>query len=130
MSASPGDALDWALAVVAVLLAAGSAWMMVASERALGRQFAYQARLVEGHQLVTSGPYRFVRHPIYTALFGLVLATALVWSRWVAIPAFLPLFVAGTLLRVRSEERLLRDAFGPRFDDYARRVPAVIPRLL
>ncbi|HEY1206903.1 MAG: isoprenylcysteine carboxylmethyltransferase family protein [Bryobacteraceae bacterium] len=115
------------LSVVAILLAAVSVAVMLACQRALGRQFAFQARLVEGHRLIVAGPYRYVRHPIYTALFGLALATGLAVSRWPAIPIFAVLYVAGTVIRVRAEERLLRAEFGAEFEDYARRVPAFIP---
>ena len=115
--------------IAAVLLAAASAAIMIAAERTLGRQFAYQARLVGGHRLITSGPYRWVRHPIYTGLYGLALATALVRGNWLLIPIFTAVFAVGTAMRVRSEERLLRDEFGPEFEEYARRVPAVIPGL-
>jgi len=115
------------LSVVAVLLAAASVAVMLACQRTLGRQFAYQARLVEGHRLITTGPYHYVRNPIYTALFGLGLANGLVLSRWLVVPLFTVLYVAGTAIRVQSEERLLRAAFGPEFEDYARRVPAFIP---
>ncbi len=124
-----GNAGDVALALFASALAVASAGIMIAAERALGRQFAYQARLVEGHKLVTSGPYRFVRHPIYTGFFGLALSTALAWSRWTVLPFFLAAFVIGTVIRVRCEDRLLRHAFGDEFETYARRVPAVIPGL-
>ncbi|MGE5647906.1 MAG: methyltransferase family protein [Acidobacteriota bacterium] len=124
-----GSEAGLAVGIAAVALAAASVWIMRASERALGRQFAYQARLVEGHRLVTSGPYRFVRHPIYTALYGLTLATALVDSRWIAIPVFTAIYAVGTAVRVRSEERLLRTEFGAEFEQYAARVPAVVPGL-
>ena len=113
----------WAFA----LLAAASVAVILAAQRALGRQFAYQARLVEGHRLITAGPYRYVRNPIYTALFGLALATGLVVSRWFVLPVFAALYIAGTVVRIRIEERLLRAAFGPEFEAYARRVPALIP---
>ncbi len=117
------------VSVIAVLLAAVSVAVILAAQRALGRQFAYQARLVEDHRLITAGPYRYVRNPIYTALFGLALATGLVISRWPVIPLFAVLYTAGTLMRIRIEERLLRAGFGPEFEDYARRVPALIPLL-
>jgi protein-S-isoprenylcysteine O-methyltransferase Ste14 len=123
----PGGGRGPVVETLAVLLAAASVAVMVWSQRALGRQFAYEARLVENHRLITSGPYRFVRNPIYTAFYGLGLGTALVYSHWLAIPLFTALYAAGTALRVRSEERLLREAFGAEFDEYARRVPALIP---
>jgi protein-S-isoprenylcysteine O-methyltransferase Ste14 len=118
----------WPISVSAIVLAAASVVLIVAAQRALGRQFAYQARLVESHQLITSGPYGLVRHPIYTGLLGLTLATALVISRWPAIPLFLAVYLAGTSIRTRSEERLLRAGLGAQYDDYARRVPSLLPR--
>ncbi len=115
------------LSVIAVALGAASAAVILAAQRALGRQFAYTARLVEGHRLIVAGPYRWVRHPIYTALFGMALANGLVLSRWPAIAIFVVLYFAGTAIRIRSEERLLRGEFGAEFEDYAARVPALIP---
>jgi protein-S-isoprenylcysteine O-methyltransferase Ste14 len=117
------------IGTTAVILAAASVCFMLAALRALGRQFAYEARLVEDHKLITAGPYRFVRNPMYTGLYGLTLATAMVYSQWIVIPLFTALFAAGTAIRVRSEERLLRGQFGAEFEAYAARVPAVIPDL-
>jgi protein-S-isoprenylcysteine O-methyltransferase Ste14 len=116
-----------ALAAAAAVLGPGGVWFMTAAENALGRQFAYQARLVEGHKLVTSGPYAIVRHPIYISFFAVILATALTFSNWFVLPPFFLLYWAGAAIRIRSEERLLREAFGGEYERYARRVPAVIP---
>jgi protein-S-isoprenylcysteine O-methyltransferase Ste14 len=60
-------------------------------------------------------------------MFGLLLATGLAAGQWIALVAASVLFIAGTWIRVRSEEQLLRQAFGPEFEDYQRRVPALIP---
>jgi protein-S-isoprenylcysteine O-methyltransferase Ste14 len=86
-----------------------------------------QARVLEDHKLIRDGPYRFVRHPIYTGMLGMLIATGLVYSHWVAFVAALALYGVGTAIRVRSEEKLLREQFGAAFDDYKRRVPAVVP---
>ncbi|HEX8984778.1 MAG TPA: isoprenylcysteine carboxylmethyltransferase family protein [Bryobacteraceae bacterium] len=118
-----------ALGAFAVLLAVASAALMIASVEALGRQFAYEARLVEEHRLITTGPYRFMRNPIYTALYGLTVAVALTRSAWFTIPLFTVLYALGTALRVGAEERLLREHFGAEFEEWARRVPAVTPGL-
>jgi protein-S-isoprenylcysteine O-methyltransferase Ste14 len=112
---------------LAIVLGAASVAVMLVCQRVLGRQFAYQARLVEDHRLIAAGPYGYVRHPIYTALFGLVLATGLVLSRWPVILLSVALYLGGTAIRVRAEERLLRAQFGPEFDEYARRVSAFVP---
>ncbi len=70
-----------------------------------------------------------MRHPIYTAMLGLLLATGLAFSLPVGLGAGLLTFLAGTALRIRVEERLLRAIFGETYDAYARQVPAVVPRV-
>ena len=115
------------LAILTVALAAASVWLVNAASRRLGKQWALAARLVEGHDLITDGPYRWTRNPIYTGMFGLLLATGMAMSRWTTLLAASAVFVAGTLIRIHSEERLLRQAFGASFDEYARKVPALIP---
>jgi protein-S-isoprenylcysteine O-methyltransferase Ste14 len=82
---------------------------------------------VEGHTLIQDGPYRFVRNPIYTGMFGMLLATGLAAGRWIPLLVAIVLFAAGTCIRIRSEERLLRQAFGSEFEEYTRKVPALIP---
>ena len=108
-------------------LAVASELLIIAAVRTLGKQWAIAARLVEGHKLVTEGPYRFVRNPIYTGMFGMMLATGLAVSHWWAVLVACMPFAVGTVIRVRSEEKLLRSAFGEEFENYARRVPAVVP---
>lgn len=114
-------------AVFTVAIAAGSGWLIETAIRTLGKQWALRARLVEGHKLITVGPYAYVRNPIYTGMFGMLIATGLALEHWIALIAAMIVFVIGTVIRVRSEENLLRSAFGKEFDDYAARVPAVLP---
>jgi protein-S-isoprenylcysteine O-methyltransferase Ste14 len=119
--------VEIALALFAVVLAAGSVWLVRSAVRRLGKQWAYAARLVEGHKLVTEGPYRYVRNPIYTGMLGMLVATGLALQHWIQLAVGIALFAIGTLIRVRSEEKLLRAAFGKEFEDYSERVPAVLP---
>ena len=121
------EAVEWTLAVAAVTIAVASAWLVNAAARRLGKQWALAARLVEGHNLIQDGPYGFVRNPIYTGMLGMLLATGLTAGQWIPLLAATVLFIAGTYIRVRSEERLLRQAFGEEFEAYARRVPALFP---
>lgn len=121
--------LEIALAVATLALAAASVWIIMEAIRTLGKQWSFAARLVEEHKLVTSGPYRRVRNPIYTGMLGMLVATGMAVSNGFALAAALVLFGIGTVIRVRSEEKLLRGAFGAEFEAYAREVPAVIPRL-
>lgn len=114
-------------AVLTVAIAAASGWLIETAIRMLGRQWALRARLVEDHKLITVGPYAHVRNPIYTGMSGMLIATGLAMEHWIALIAAILLFAVGTVIRVRSEEKLLRSAFGKEFDDYAARVPAVLP---
>jgi protein-S-isoprenylcysteine O-methyltransferase Ste14 len=117
------------LSLAVTAIAIGSDWFCFAAARALGKQWALVARVIEGHELVERGPYAVVRNPIYFAMLGMLVATGLAASRWQSLVAAVALFTIGTEIRIRSEEKLLREAFGPRFEEYARRVPAFFPRL-
>jgi protein-S-isoprenylcysteine O-methyltransferase Ste14 len=118
-----------ALAVLTMALAIGSVWFVSAAVRTLGEQWSLAARVLEGHKLITSGPYSVVRNPIYTGMFGMLLATGLAISQWIGLLIAVVVFAIGTAVRVRSEEKLLRGAFGEEFETYARRVPAIVPFL-
>jgi protein-S-isoprenylcysteine O-methyltransferase Ste14 len=121
------DWLAWAISSITLAIAVGSAWLVNAAARRLGKQWALAARLVEDHTLIEDGPYRYVRNPIYTGMFGMLLATGLAVTGWLPLLVATVLFAIGTYIRIRIEEQLLREAFGSRFDEYARRVPALIP---
>ncbi len=118
------------LAILTMVLAITTVWFCSTAIRALGKQWSLAARLVEGHKLVKEGPYSVVRNPIYTGMFGMLLATGLAVSHWIGVLVAVVVFAIGTAIRVRSEETLLREAFGREFEDYARAVPAVIPFLI
>lgn len=117
----------WGIAVLTVAIAVASVWLVNSAVRRLGKQWALSARLVEGHTLIQDGPYSLVRNPIYTGMFGMLLATGMAAGRWIPLLAATLLFALGTYIRVHREERLLREAFGAEFEEYARKVPAVIP---
>ena len=130
-SALIGDrrASDIVLLAVIVAITVVSEWFCYEAARMLGKQWALVARVIQGHQLVQQGPYAVVRNPIYLAMLGNLLATALAFGTWPALLAAAGLFAAGTVIRIRSEERLLREAFGEKFEEYARQVPAFIPKI-
>jgi protein-S-isoprenylcysteine O-methyltransferase Ste14 len=121
--------VETVFAVVTVTIAFGSVWIVMAAVQELGKEWSLTARVVEGHELATLGPYRFVRHPIYSGMLGMLLATGLAISRWSNLVVALVIFFSGTIIRVRSEERLLREQFGPEFEVYTQRVPAMLPGL-
>ena len=124
---SSGAAGRVALAVIVLALVACAIWITNAAVRSLGKEWSLTARIVDEHRLVTVGPYRLVRHPIYTGMLCMLLATGLSFSRPIALLLAVLVFLVGTIIRVRSEEKLLREAFGAEYDAYRRRVPAILP---
>jgi protein-S-isoprenylcysteine O-methyltransferase Ste14 len=115
-----------AVSVIFFSLAAVLSW---SSSRALAGQLRVDAALGADHRLVRSGPYALVRNPIYTSMLLVLCATAVIISGWKLFVAALMLFVIGTEIRVRIEERLLASHFGEEFQAYKRSVPAYLPFL-
>jgi protein-S-isoprenylcysteine O-methyltransferase Ste14 len=122
----------WAETIVAVMaaaIAAASVWLALAAIFVLGKQWSPAARIVAHHQLITARPYRIVRHPIYTAMFGMLTATGLAISTWEALLLAMVVYLAGTRLRIAVEEKLLLENFGGAYAAYRGNVPALIPYL-
>lgn len=92
----------------------------------LGRNWTGAITVVQNHQLVQSGPYRWVRHPIYTAMLGMCAGTALVSGEWHALVGWVVMALAYAR-KIRMEERSLRGAFGDSYDQYARQSWALVP---
>ena len=127
---SAGKAVEIVTALLTMAMATGSVWFCSAAVRTLGKQWSLAARVLEGHRLVTEGPYSIVRNPIYTGMFGMLLATGLALSHWIGLLTAIAVFAIGTAIRVHSEEKLLREMFGEEFEAYTRKVPAVVPFLV
>jgi len=114
------------LSIIFFLLAGLLSWTGV---RALGRQWRIDAGLSSDHELVMSGPYRLVRHPIYTSMLCILCGTGFLITPLPFLLLSVLIFAIGTEIRVRIEDRLLVSRFGDRFRDYQRNVPAYIPFL-
>src|SRR5262245_4606865 len=110
-----GKSIEFVLALLAMAIAAGSVWLCILAIRTLGKQWSLAARVLEGHKLVTEGPYSVVRNPIYTGMLGMLVATGLVVSHWIGLIIAVVVFSLGTAIRVRSEAGLLREMLGAEF---------------
>ena len=123
--------IDWRaqyfVAAIIVLLVLASLIFVTAAVRTLGKQWSLQARVLDHHELIRRGPYRIVRHPIYTGMFGMLIVSSLAHGHWLGLVIASIVYCLGTVMRIRSEEKLLREQFGSQYDDYAREVPAFIP---
>lgn len=95
--------------------------------RTLGRQWRFDASLTADHQLITTGPYRFIRHPIYCSMLCLLLGVGFMVTPWPLFLLSTTVFLGGTEIRVRIEDALLASRFGERFRQYGQNVPAYVP---
>jgi len=118
-----GDAIRW---IGLALVVAGIAFSIWAA-RTLGRHFDMEVEIHEGHEVVDRGPFAIVRHPVYLGLAVHFIGACLGTGNWVLIAGTLFVSFPALFVRAREEERLLRTQLGPAYDDYARRVPMLIP---
>lgn len=113
----------------AIVLLASAAFLSWSGVAALGRQWRLDAGLNPDHELIRSGPYSAVRHPIYASMLCLLLGTGLIVTPWQLFLPALFLFLIGTEIRVRVEDGLLASQFGEEFTNYRNRVSAYVPWL-
>jgi protein-S-isoprenylcysteine O-methyltransferase Ste14 len=92
----------------------------------LGANWSGTVTLKESHELVRSGPYAWVRHPIYTGLLTAILGNAIARDEWRAVIGF-ALVVASLVWKLKLEERWMREIFGDQYVKYAREVRALVP---
>jgi protein-S-isoprenylcysteine O-methyltransferase Ste14 len=95
----------------------------------LGTNWSGTVTIKKGHELITSGPYALVRHPIYTGLLLAFAGSALARDELRGILAFV-LVLWALWRKLRNEERWMREQFGEAYSTYARRVAALIPFVL
>ena len=100
------------------------AWM---ATRHLDKQWRFEAALSEDHELIRTGPYRWLRHPIYASMLGMLLATGLAKTWWPLLVAGVIFFVIGTEIRVQAEDGLLAARFGDEFARYKQTAKAYLP---
>lgn len=111
------------------LLAFGGLFIALWGRVALGKNWNLYPSFQENHQLIQSGPYAYVRHPMYSGLILMSLGTVI----WYGTGLGLILFVAcllGTWFKLRQEEKILTNHFGAGYSIYKQRVKALIPFVL
>jgi len=118
-------AVEWLAAAVVVAGLGVTLW----ARAALGRNWSGNVTFKEGHELVVRGPYRVVRHPIYSGLLLMALGTAML-SGWSSGFVLVAVLLGGFWFKLRAEERLMLEHFPGSYPDYRRRTRALIPFVL
>jgi protein-S-isoprenylcysteine O-methyltransferase Ste14 len=118
------DTLALTLLGLALQVAAGS--LGVWARRHLGRNWSGAITVAQDHQLVRTGPYRRLRHPIYTAMIGMFVGSALAIGEWHSLLG-VALIAVAYARKIPLEERSLRTVFDAEYDEYRRSTWAVVP---
>jgi protein-S-isoprenylcysteine O-methyltransferase Ste14 len=119
------EMLRWLGFVVAVLTVLAVHWVL----SALGRNVTETVLTKERHELVTGGPYRWVRHPLYTTGLALLLALGLMAGSWFVLLATVIAFAFIRMLVIPREEQALLAKFGDRYQSYIMRTGRLVPRV-
>ncbi|MBI3041772.1 MAG: isoprenylcysteine carboxylmethyltransferase family protein [Betaproteobacteria bacterium] len=122
LSHGVSDPLVWA----AIPLFAVGLWLFWYSHRTIGSYWSIQIEIKKEHRLVMCGPYRYIRHPLYTALFFGYLGTLLALQSWTLTAGF-PAFVASYLLFAKEEENVMERGFGETYRAYRRQTGMFLP---
>jgi protein-S-isoprenylcysteine O-methyltransferase Ste14 len=119
---------DW-IAMSGCLLALAGAVLACSARAMLGDNWSVAVQLKQAHELVERGPYRWVRHPIYSGLLLAFLGTAVLIGEVRGLLA-LVIIAASFWYKLRIEERWLGEQFGAAYSDYKSRVKALVPGML
>ena len=117
---------DWVRWVALGIMVAGLA-LRVFSILWLGPMFTRFVQILPGHRLVTSGPYRFVRHPSYSGLLLFFTGLGVALGDWLSVAVMVVVPALGVLYRIRVEEEALLEAFGQEYRAYMGRVGGLLP---
>jgi protein-S-isoprenylcysteine O-methyltransferase Ste14 len=116
-------------ASLGVAVCALGLFVSIWSRKTLGSNWSQDVELKHGHELVERGPYRYVRHPIYTGILLMALGTAIASGLLIEFLAFLCILV-GFYIKLKQEETLLLTHFPDEYPAYKARVKAIVPFVL
>jgi len=122
-----GGGFSWNAFAIGLLCAAVSFKLRWAAIDALGKFWSLHVEIRDNHQLVKTGPFRFLRHPVYLSMVLELIAFILICSAWGMLLIVPILFIPVMMMRLRLEEPAMVEKFGDAYRDYQRRVPMLIP---
>jgi protein-S-isoprenylcysteine O-methyltransferase Ste14 len=93
----------------------------------LGQYFSAEVAIYQGQELVERGPYRFVRHPVYSGIFLAVIGGGFAVQSWAAVVLLVIMYAILFRYRIAAEEQILISEFGEQYQSYSKRVKRLIP---
>ena len=122
-------ALPVAVSFAGAIMMIISLWLFQRSHADLGANWSVSLELREGHRLIKHGVYRWIRHPMYAAIWLWAIAQGMLLRNWLAGWSMAPAFAAMYFLRTPREERLMYESFGDEYRTYASRTGRLFPLL-
>ena len=118
--------MRWAGAGMALLGFALLQW----AQNTLGKNWSDTPRMIKEQSLITSGPYQYIRHPIYTAFLLILGSTFLISANWLVGLAWIGMTVLEVASRISFEENLMMEYFGDQYREYMKRTGRLLPKLI
>jgi protein-S-isoprenylcysteine O-methyltransferase Ste14 len=112
-----------------VALGATGCALLIWTHRSLGENFFGGTKIREGHQLVTEGPYRRIRHPMYTAFILIGIAWFFLSENWLIAGLWMAATIVVIATRMNAEERMLLHQFGETYQVYSKQTGRFLPKI-
>jgi protein-S-isoprenylcysteine O-methyltransferase Ste14 len=113
--------------IVGIVVFSSGEGIRIWSKVTLGRYFTYTVQTSSDQPVITSGPYRFVRHPSYTGILLIAIGAGFVWGNWLGLAVLTLLTLVGVTYRIYVEEKALLEELGDRYRTYAEHHKRLIP---
>jgi protein-S-isoprenylcysteine O-methyltransferase Ste14 len=115
--------------LLGLIIMAFSLWFFRWVHKSLGENWSPLLEITNNHKLITNGPYKYIRHPMYFQMFLWAIAQILVVSNWIAGFSGLVAWIILYLVRVPAEEKMLIEKFGNTYKEYQLRTGSFLPKL-
>ena len=113
-----------------VAVALGGFALLQWSQQSLGMNWSDAPKLLEGQEMIASGPYRWIRHPIYAAFLLILGSLLLISANWFVGAMWIGMTSLDVASRMNAEEAMMLGQFGERYQAYMRRTGRLFPRIL
>lgn len=117
--------LHWA----GILTALSGFFLLQWAQNSLGKSWSDTPRMMKEQALITSGPYRVIRHPIYTTFILILGSTLFISANWLIGLSWIGMTVLEIISRIRFEESLMLEYFGNQYREYMQRTGRLLPKL-
>jgi len=119
----------WLRLVGSLFALAGFALLQWA-QNSLGKSWSDMPRMMSEQKLITSGPYQFIRHPIYTAFILILGSTLFISANWLIGISWIGMTLLEIFSRINFEERIMLEFFGDRYRKYMKNTGRLLPKLI